>query len=70
MSFQDRMTDWGETPPKKVTPPQCSVCKNLTSDVEWTCKAFPRGIPGDILVGNFDHTNPYPGDNGVRFEPK
>ena len=34
------------------------------------CEAFPQGIPEEIWVGEFDHTKPYPGDNGIRFEPK
>jgi hypothetical protein len=35
-----------------------------------TCAAFPQGIPKEILNGEFIHTQPYPGDNGILFEPK
>jgi hypothetical protein len=34
-----------------------------------TCKAFPDGIPDEILFGIILHDCPYPGDNGVLFEP-
>lgn len=33
------------------------------------CKAYPDGIPVDIITGKHDHTKPFPGDNGVRYEP-
>lgn len=33
------------------------------------CEAFLKGIPEEILTGEFDHTEPYPNDNGIRFEP-
>ena len=66
---RDRIVDWKKTPPKHIVPPQCSRCANLLSGVHWTCRAFPDGIPADILSGQIDHSEPYPGDHGVRFEP-
>jgi hypothetical protein len=34
-----------------------------------TCEAFPDKIPTEILTGDFVHTKPYPGDNGIQFMP-
>ena len=46
----------------------CSYCdhKDLNSR---RCKAYPDGIPDEILNGEIDHTEPYKGDNGIQFEP-
>lgn len=52
------------------TPIQCHACVHLTSKAKGTCRAFPGGIPASILLDRFDHTRPYPGDNGIRFERK
>mgnify|MGYP003114413880 FL=1 len=32
------------------------------------CKAFPDGIPVDILTGGIDHHSPIEGDNGIQYE--
>lgn len=45
----------------------CNECKHNHRD--FTCDAFPKGIPRDI-VRRKEHDTPYPGDNGIRFEPK
>lgn len=34
------------------------------------CAAYPDGIPDEILFGDADHTKPYKGDNGIRFQSK
>lgn len=50
--------------------PMCVMCKNLLEDDELLkCRAFPEGIPFEILSSQHDHNLPYPGDNGIRFEP-
>jgi len=46
----------------------CNKCKNVYDD-GLTCRAFPGGIPEEILVGEFDHHKPYEGDRGIQFEP-
>ncbi len=47
----------------------CASCKHKDPKGR-KCKAFPKGIPIEIAIGDFDHTKPYPGDNEIRFEPK
>jgi hypothetical protein len=50
--------------------PQCFQCRHLDrGSVALTCRAFPSGIPGAILLGDADHREPWPGDHGIRFEP-
>jgi hypothetical protein len=50
--------------------PQCLQCKYFhDEDTEHsTCDAFPQGIPEDILLSKFDHSKPFPGDNGIQFQ--
>ena len=48
--------------------PVCFQCKNYTK--EYNCKAFPKGIPNEILIWEFDHTEKYTGqENDIVFEP-
>lgn len=46
---------------------KCNKCIHVHDD-GMTCDAFPDGIPGEILSGEFNHIEPYDGDNGIRFE--
>ena len=47
---------------------QCTTCKNIFEGTT-NCKAFPQGIPEELLEGKWDHTEPYPGDNGILYDP-
>jgi hypothetical protein len=46
---------------------QCATCREWTQNLQ--CRAFPDLIPEDIRTGAVDHTDPYPGDGGVRYRP-
>ena len=47
---------------------QCNNCKRYQTG--WRCDAFgDKKIPQAIREGEHDHTKPYEGDNGIRFEP-
>lgn len=48
---------------------QCLECKHLGKPL--TCKAFPKGIPKEILDGKIDHSKPIlDQDNEIVFEKK
>lgn len=50
-------------------PVACWTCKHYDEKSRIRCKAFPGGIPLPIQWGEFDHRQPFEGDNGVRYEP-
>ncbi len=51
--------------------PRCVICRHFHHRVvpPITCDAFEGGIPDEFIQGDNDHSEPYPGDNGIRFEP-
>lgn len=46
---------------------RCLYCKHLTSAAKLTCKAFPKGIPHEILSSEFNHIKKHPRDHGTQF---
>jgi len=51
--------------------PQCGICKNkIWEKGKRICRAFPKGIPDPIYHSEVKHDKPYPGDNGIQFEPE
>lgn len=51
-----------------MTSNQCPSCKHYRVGL-LACDAFPDGIPYEVISGQHDHTKPYEGDNGIRFDP-
>jgi hypothetical protein len=55
-----------------LIPAACVFCRHYHQErnersVEVpSCDAF-AAIPEEIFLGRFDHTEPFPGDHGVRF---
>ena len=47
---------------------RCHLCIHKFSGIPG-CAAYPRGIPHNLAAGVVLHEEPYPGDNGIRFEP-
>lgn len=57
----------------KLSP--CATCKHLRTRLNTPiplCAAFPdkAGIPDEIGLGDNPHFRPYPGDNGITYEPR
>ena len=51
---------------------RCWYCKNFNSQEKEgmsKCKAYPNGIPLEILKEQVDHRKNIAGDNGICFEP-
>jgi hypothetical protein len=56
--------------------PICEGCtRRATADNNhldgdgYTCEAFPKGIPEDIVLNQFDHRKPHAGDHELQFDP-
>ncbi len=49
---------------------QCMDCQNYIGkeNEKFCCKAFPKGIPEDVLWNKINHEDYIDGDNGYKFE--
>ena len=47
----------------------CAYCRHKHL-YKSKCKAFPDGIPNDLLTGQATHHEARKGDHGIRFEPR
>jgi hypothetical protein len=56
-----------DPPHPPIYSPVCSFCAYLDADGNPVCEAFPGGIPNEIWSGTNQHTEAFPGDNGLRF---
>lgn len=63
MSNDKMVTQYGE-----VHTPICESCVNRSVEDPFRCLAFPKGIPDEILTGKNDHSKPFKGDHGIRYE--
>jgi len=54
-----------------IIPEQCRRCRHFWKKSS-LCAAFPDepGIPLPILDMDADHRMPFPGDNGIRWQPR
>jgi hypothetical protein len=54
-----------------IIAPVCARCRHFDRDRRDAdvCEAFPNGIPDEIWKGEDDHSEPFPGDHGIQFEP-
>ena len=50
----------------------CYTCKWYFGNTRGlnTCKAFPQGIPREVLIGKNQHQKKIEGDHGIQYAPK
>ena len=66
---KDRAARFGDTNMAGISfdDARCNRCRHVSDD-GLSCKAFPGGIPVEILSGKYDHAKPFASDHGIQFE--
>ena len=54
--------------PNDLKVSQCTFCAHRSPDGT-RCKAYPSGIPVELLYNEHDHRMAFQGDNGIRYQP-
>lgn len=67
-SLQDDEYPEGMTADQMRVRASCHTCRHRRRGT-LGCDAFPNAIPLEIMRGKVDHKSPYPGDNGIQYEP-
>lgn len=67
MSDEDTLDGWDFYHPWSE---QCGRCIHKHQTLRHVCDAFPAGIPRPIWLAEHDHRQPWPDDQGIRFEPR
>lgn len=50
---------------------KCYVCQHFIAGGElgnFKCKAYPEGIPAEIVLGKTNHDRPLEGDHGYQYQ--
>ena len=68
-SKKDFIERWMSYDSDDFSEPICNECEHKTKGKE-TCKAYPEGIPSEILTNNVDHTKSYIGIMGLFLKRK
>ena len=58
---------------KPKNPPICFTCRfydlwNFDPENPFKCKAYPDGIPKEIITSQADHRKEYWNDQGIQYE--
>jgi len=60
---------FGSYTPEMYGKPICNRCIHKNNNSA-SCKAYPLGIPDEIIFDKVDHRKSYLGDSGIVFKEK
>ena len=61
----------------EIIMPLCKTCIHMYDktfvkhgEINFTCEAYPNGIPKEIWHSKVSHKKPYKNDNGIMYKEK